>query len=418
MGGLIKINHRQFLVLRYSVLGTPDEKITMKKAHKLFGAVYSVVNVTAIMVLLSFFVFAIWGMSNPRALALPLETLTLPPGYKIELYAEVPGPRSMTVSDDLGVVFVGTRGSSIYAIIDQDKNGQADKTQKLLEGLRAPNGVAWHDGALYIAEQHRVLRLSVPDLSALESAVPDVVFDGLPRKSWHGNRYLSMGPDEMLYVAIGSPCNVCAVSGMDGTIIRIDPKSGRSEIYATGVRNSVGMDFHPLTKELFFTDNGADWMGDDSPPGEFNRAAEKGLFFGFPYYGGGDARTDDFEDETPPKSVMPVVRFNAHVAPLGIHFYRGDQFPPDVKGDAFIAQHGSWNRSTPIGYRVMQVLFDDTGRVLSHQPFIEGWLDLDGDAWGRPVDVKELADGSLLVSDDRRDVIYRVFYAPKASPAP
>ncbi len=339
-----------------------------------------------------------------------LGQLRMPPGFEIQVYAKVPGARSMAVAEDLGVVFVGTRGSSVYAIVDRNGDGRADSVVRVRDGLKVANGIAWRDGALFIAEQHRVIRLDGGDLPAIAKARPRVLFAGLPDKGWHGWRYAAFGPDGHLYVTIGSPCNICTVKGLEGTIIRLDPEGGTPEIIASGIRNSVGMDFHPGTGDLHFTDNGADNMGDDVPPEEFNRAHEPGLYFGFPYFGGGDARTAQFRGRTPSQSVtMPVITFGAHVAPLGMHFYRGTSFPSAYRNHAFVAQHGSWNRSVPDGYRVVRVIFDETGRATGHEPFIEGWL-RDGKAWGRPVDVKELGDGSLLVSDDRAGVIYRVTY--------
>jgi len=212
-------------------------------------------------------------------------------------------------------------------------------------------------------------------------------------------------------VAVGSPCNICAVRGLEGTIIRLPQSGGAPEVIARGVRNSVGLDFHPRTGALYFTDNGADNMGEDVPPDELNHAPRKGLHFGFPYFGGGDARTDEFADDLLPDGlVQPIVRFGAHVAALGIHFYRGTMFPPPYRRDAFVAHHGSWNRTVPDGYRIARVRFDEAGKAIGWAPFAEGWLTEDGSAWGRPVDVKTLADGSLLVSDDKAGLIYRITY--------
>lgn len=338
-----------------------------------------------------------------------LETIALPDGFAIEIYARVPGARSMAVASDLDAVFVGTRGDSVYAIVDENGDGSPDRVVKVVDGLKVANGIAWRDKYLYVAEQHRIVRFHGPDIEGLRRARPEVLFDGLPDDSWHGWRYAAFGADGMLYVSVGSPCNVCAVTGLEGTIIRLQPHGGAPEIFARGVRNSVGLDFHPRTGELFFTDNGADNMGDDVPPDELNHAPRKGLHFGFPYYGGGDALTHYIGPAPPRPVTMPVVRFGAHVAALGVHFYRGSLFPPAYRNDAFVAQHGSWNRTVPDGYRVARVRFDAAGRAVSWEPFAEGWLRRGG-AWGRPVDVKELADGSLLVSDDRQGVVYRITY--------
>ena len=341
--------------------------------------------------------------------ASPLDRIVLPPGFAIELYARVPGARSMVVVEELGVVFVGTRGSRVYAVADVDGDRLADAVFPVLDGLNGANGIAWRDGRLFVAEQHRVVSFAAADINTLGVTRPHVLFDGLPDKSHHGWRYAALGPDGGLYVAVGAPCNICRGRGLEGTIVRLDADSGLPRVFARGVRNSVGMDFHPLSGELYFTDNGADGMGDDSPPDELNHAPRAGLHFGFPYYGGGAVRTPDFEGEAAPPNEMPVVRFGAHVAALGMHFYRGRQFPPEYRSDAFVAQHGSWNRSVPDGYRVARVHFDGRGRAQGWEPFAEGWL-VGGRAWGRPVDVKELGDGSLLVSDDRVGAIYRITY--------
>jgi len=341
----------------------------------------------------------------------PLDLIRLPPGYKIEQYARVPGARSMAVAPSLGVVFVGTRSDTVYAVLDANADGRADEVRPVLSGLKVANGIDWRDGWLYVAERHRVVRFRAPDLATLARSRADVLFAKLPNDAWHGWRYARFGPDGKLYIGVGSPCNICRPDGLEGAIVRLNKDGGAPEFFARGVRNSVGFDFQPATGELYFTDNGADNMGDDSPPDEFNHAPEKGLWFGFPYFGGGRDRTAEFLGAPLPRTpVFPVIAFNAHVASLGISFYRGAMFPPDARGDAFVAQHGSWNRSVPDGYRVVRIRFDaQTLKPVKKETFADGWLQ--GDTpWGRPVDVKELADGSLLVSDDRRGVLYRITY--------
>ncbi|HJO96867.1 MAG: PQQ-dependent sugar dehydrogenase [Rhodospirillales bacterium] len=340
-----------------------------------------------------------------------LAKVKLPPGLHIEVYAEVPGARSMAVAEPLGAVFVGTRGSRVFAVLDRDGDHKADKVVTVLSGQKVANGIAWKDGALYVAEQHRITRHAAPSIEAIGKGPPRVLFDGLPDKGWHGWRYAAFGPDGMLYVTVGSPCNVCSVQGLEGTILRLDPTDAKAEVFARGIRNSVGMDFQPATDELYFTDNGADNMGDDVPPDELNHAPRAGLHFGFPYYGGGDAATTFLKGGGPPTPVrMPVVRFGAHVAALGIHFYRGSMLPADYRGDALVAHHGSWNRTVPDGYRIARVRFDKDGRATGWEPFAEGPLESSASAWARPVDVAELGDGSLLVSDDRAGVLYRITY--------
>ncbi|MFB3082502.1 MAG: sorbosone dehydrogenase family protein, partial [Gammaproteobacteria bacterium] len=238
----------------------------------------------------------------------------------------------------------------------------------------------------------------------------EIKFSDLPDKSHHGWRYIGFGPDNKLYVTVGVACNICELQGIEGTIIRMDPDGSNSEIFANGIRNSVGLSFHPKTGVLYFTDNNTDMMGDDIPPGEFNAAPTAGLNFGFPYYAGGSVRSPGWAYNTPPLNVQfPKVDFQAHVAALGLAFYTGDMFPEEYRHDAFVAQHGSWNRSVPIGYRVVRVKFDDNGEVVGDEVFADGWLQGEK-AWGRPVDVLHMPDGALLVSDDHRGVLYRISY--------
>jgi len=337
--------------------------------------------------------------------------LSLPPGFSIAVYAKAPGARSLALAEDLGAVFVSTRHDTVYAIPLRDDDGLRP-SYPVLRGLTSPNGIAWKDGFLYVVEQHRVTRYHVPSIDALTDAKPEVLFDDLPDKDWHGNRYIRFGADGALYVGVGAPCNVCSLSGYEGSILKFTPgRWNKPEIAATGVRNTVGIDFHPATGQIFFTDNGADGMGDDSPPDELNALTTPGAHFGFPWYGGGEDRAPHFRLlPVPSGMVAPVVRFQAHVAPLGIDFYAGRMFPEVYKGDAFVAQHGSWNRSSPVGYQIKRIRFNATGQVIGQEPFITGWLRPDGGVTGRPVDLEELPDGSLLISDDAAGLIYRVTY--------
>lgn len=352
-----------------------------------------------------------------RATAADLDALRIAEGFRVETYAEVRGARSLAVVPALHAVFVGGRGDRISAIIDADGDGRVDGVETVRTGLNVPNGIAWRDGYLYVAEQHRILRFAAPDLATLKTAPAELILTGLPDKAHHGWRYARFGPDGLLYVAVGAPCNVCVVDGFEGTIIRLPAQTGATaEVFASGVRNSVGFDWQPRSGVLYFTDNGADWMGDDLPPDELNAAPTSGLFFGFPYYGGGMARTRQFRDQEPPQAATPpALEFGAHVAALGITFYRGRMFPADYQGDAFVAQHGSWNRTVPDGYRVVRVRFDGSGRPTGYEPFLDGFLDGDPGRRrpsGRPVDVAELADGSLLVSDDAGGRVLRITYSP------
>lgn len=352
--------------------------------------------------------FAVAWQPDPVAQAddsLPLDRLRLPAGYGATVYARIPGARSLADAPELNAVFVGSRGATVHAIVDADRDGRADRVIRVLDGLKVANGIAWKAPFLYVAEQHRIVRYKGVNLSEVAAAQPEVLYDGLPDAPWHGWRYAAFGPDGWLYVAVGAPCNICTPVGLEGTIVRLDPAGDREPvIFAEGIRNSVGLGFHPVTGDLFFTDNGADHMGDDSPPDEFNRATGPGGHYGYPFYGGGGDRTRQFRDSPPPAGVIPPsVRFGAHVAALGFAF---------LNGDAIVAQHGSWNRSVPDGYRLARVPFGDGKTPIDRwEPFIEGWLDsATGDAWGRPVDVLSRPGGVLLVSDDAAGVIYR--FAP------
>jgi glucose/arabinose dehydrogenase len=341
-----------------------------------------------------------------------LHKLNMPEGFQVEVYAEVPGARQMALGQSTGTVFVGTRGKNVYAVVDKNKDRQADEVVTILDDLKVGNGVAMYQGNLYVAEQNRIARYAAPgfDLTLPFKEMREVVFEDLPDNPHHGWRYIDFGPDGKLYVTVGAPCNICDVKGYEGTIIRMNPDGSEPEIYAQGVRNSVGIDFHPETGALYFTDNNTDMMGDDTPPGEFNKAAQAGMHFGFPFYASGHEQHDDWKDKQPPQEVtFPEVEFQAHSANLGFKFYTGSMFPADYQGDAIVAQHGSWNRTDPIGYQLVRVTFNDANEVTGHDVFIHGWLN-DGEAWGRPTDVLQLPDGSLLVSDDFNGVIYRISY--------
>ena len=341
-----------------------------------------------------------------------LSKIRLPPGFTIEVYAEVPGARSMTIDRSGGNLFVGTMGDAVYVVADQDKDQKADSVRILIDDLAVPNGVAMHRGMLYVAERHRIVRYPASGFNSSVSGNKqgEVIFDRLPDKAHHGWRYLAFGPDDKLYVTVGSPCNICDVIALEGTILRMTPDGRTWAVYARGIRHSVGLDFQPETGVLYFTDNNTDSMGDDVPPGELNAAPKPSMHFGFPYYAGGSVRHPGWVDKSPPtKVMMPVVEFQAHVAPLAVRFYTGTMFPGEYRNDAFVAQHGSWDRSTPVGYRVMRVKFDDKGAVIGKEVFADGWLQ-QGKAWGRPVDLLQLPDGSLLLSDDYQGVIYRISY--------
>jgi len=343
--------------------------------------------------------------------SLPLEKIKLPPGFEISLYADdVPNARSMTLSPK-GTLFVGTRrAGNVYAVVDTNHDNRADKVYKLAEGLFMPNGVAFRDGALYVAEVYRVLRFDSIEDHLADPPKPVVVNDSFPKHRHHGWKFIRFGPDGMLYVPVGAPCNVCEREDPRfATIMRMKADGTGLEIFARGVRNSVGFDWDPRTNELWFTDNGRDMMGDDIPPDELNHAPKKGLHFGFPYCHGGDIPDPEFGKERKcSEFTPPAMKLGPHVAALGMRFYTGSMFPDEYRNQIFIAEHGSWNRSIPIGYRVVVVRLENN-RAVSKEIFAEGWLQ-GRRAWGRPVDVQVMPDGALLVSDDKAGVIYRITY--------
>jgi glucose/arabinose dehydrogenase len=345
-----------------------------------------------------------------RAQELRLETIQLPPGFSIELYARVPNARSMTLGDE-GTLFVGNRrGGRLYAVRDNDGDHSADEVITLAEGMNMPNGVAFRDGSLYVAEVSRVLRFDNIESRLHDVPQPVIVNDGFPRDEHHGWKFIAFGPDHMLYVPVGAPCNICEREDERyASIMRMKPDGTGLEVFAHGVRNTVGFDWHPKTDVLWFTDNGRDWMGDNRPPDELNRAPRPGLHFGFPYVHGRDILDPEYGDRGIPENFTPPEQeLGPHVAALGMRFYTGEMFPDEYDGQVFIAEHGSWNRSVPIGYRVMLVRLAD-GEPVSYEPFAHGWLQGE-DAWGRPVDVQVMLDGSLLVSDDRAGAVYRSSY--------
>jgi glucose/arabinose dehydrogenase len=348
----------------------------------------------------------------PAPARLPLETLKLPAGFSISLFADnVPNARSMTLGP-AGTVFVGTRtAGSVYAVIDADRNGKAERVVTIARGLEMPNGVAMRNGSLFVAEVSRILRFDNIEASLDKPPAPAVVIDSYPKDRHHGWKFMAFGPDGWLYVPVGAPCNVCErPDPRYSSITRIRPDGSGLEVFASGVRNTVGFDWHPVTKELWFTDNGRDMLGDDVPPDELNVAPAKGLHFGFPYCHAGTISDPEFGAGRPCAGFTPPARpLGPHVAALGLRFYTGAMFPASYRNQILIAEHGSWNRSVPIGYRVMKVTLSGS-RVTGYEPFAEGWLQ-GRKAWGRPVDVLVMPDGAVLVSDDQAGVIYRISYA-------
>lgn len=340
-----------------------------------------------------------------------LSGIKLPPGFTIDIYASgVENARSMTLSPN-GVLFVGSRNAgNVYAIVDRDKDNRADRVYTIASGLNRPNGVAFRDGSLYVAEVSRVTRFDGIESKLEAPPEPVVVNDTFPTERHHGWKFIAFGPDGMLYVPVGAPCNICESEGPRfASITRMNPDGSGLEVFASGVRNTVGFDWHPRTKELWFTDNGRDMLGDDVPPDELNHAPRKGMHFGYPYCHGGTVKDPQFGDKRAcSEFTPPAQRLGPHVAAIGMRFYTGQMFPDEYRNQIFIAEHGSWNRSTPIGYRVTVVKLQGN-KTISYEPFAEGWLQ-GAKAWGRPADVLVMPDGALLVSDDVADVIYRISY--------
>ncbi len=341
-----------------------------------------------------------------------LSEIKLPAGFSISVFAEVEDARSMTVSP-AGTVFVGNRNSSsVYALQDMDRDGKADKKWMIASGLNMPNGVAFRDGDLYVAEVSRIIKFKNIESSLAKPVKPEVVYDQYPSETWHGAKYIAFGPDNKLYIPVGAPCNVCDKgASLFATITRINPDGTGMEVFARGVRNTVGFTWHPETKNIWFTDNGRDMLGDDLPPCELNTADKAGLHFGFPFCHGGFVKDPEFGDRRACSEFMaPAQKLGAHVAPLGLKFYTGSMFPSEYRNRLFIAEHGSWNRSKKNGYKVGMATITN-GKVTAYEPFISGWLnDQTQKVSGRPVDILILNDGSMLVSDDNRGLIYRITY--------
>lgn len=342
------------------------------------------------------------------AVELDIDDIKLPRGFEIEVYANVPNARSMALGYN-DVVFVSNRrASSVYAVVP---SGEANpQVIEVARDLNMPNGIAFRDGDLYVAEIDRILVYRNIMQRFTQMPTPEVLDVRLPAERHHGWRYIGFGPDDKLYVGVGAPCNVCDRDAEGfAQVWRMNPDGSGLETFARGVRNTVGFTWHPMTGEFWFTDNGRDMLGDDEPPDELNRAARPGLHFGFPFCHGGEILDPEFgAGKDCADFVAPALNLGPHVAALGLEFYTGRMFPSEYQGQLFIAEHGSWNRSKKIGYRVMLVTFED-GAPASYETFARGWL-RGGDASGRPVDLLILSDGSLLVSDDQGGRIFRIYY--------
>jgi len=364
---------------------------------------------------------AVWAAAcrpstgGPEALAAgkaaSLDRITVPPGFRVATFTSaVPGARSLTLGAN-GTVFVGTQAGSVYAVVDREHDGTADQVFTIAKGLDMPNGVAFRQGALYVAEVSRVQRYDAIEDHLAAPPAPVTVIDGLPREHHHGWKFIAFGPDDLLYVPVGAPCNVCESSDPRfASILRFRPDGTPVDTMARGVRNTVGFDWEPGSGTFWFTDNGRDLLGDDVPPDELNRATVAGRHYGFPACHGGTIVDPVFAKGRDCRMFEPpAIALGPHVAAIGMRFYRGTMFPEEYRGQVFIAEHGSWNRSQKIGYRVSLVRVKD-GQAVSYAPFAQGWLQ-GGEAWGRPADVQELPDGSLLVSDEKAGAIYRITYA-------
>lgn len=361
---------------------------------------------------LSLLVMCVFLGSSASA-ALPIEKIKLPPGFEISVFAEnVVNARSLALGD-AQTLFVSTRTQgNVYAI--KHNGTKAQKIITIASGLNQPNGVAFHKGALYVAEINRILRYDNIEAQLENPPKPVVITTQYPSNTHHGWKFIRFGPDGLLYVPIGAPCNICEPGDPYASITRInvDAPNAKPEIFARGIRNTVGFDWNPKTGELWFTDNGRDMLGDDIPPEELNRAEKAGQHFGYPYCHAGDIVDPEFGSKRACKEFTPPeVKFQAHSAGLGLRFYTGNSFPAEYRNQIFIAQHGSWNRTKKVGYKIVTVDTDTkNGQKPEYKVFAEGWLDGKENVWGRPVDVLVMADGSLLVSDDTANAIYRISY--------
>ena len=340
--------------------------------------------------------------------AIALDKISLPPGFTIEVLARLDNPRQMALGAD-GTLFAGSmRAGKVYAL--KLRPGAKAEVTTIATGLQMPVGVAFHGGALYVSATDRILRFDDIERRLDAPPKPVLVTDRFPKETHHGWKFIAFGPDGKLYVPVGAPCNICEPDpDRYANLTRMNPDGSAPEVFARGIRNSVGFDWDPATRELWFTDNGRDMLGDDAPPDELDHAPKAGMHFGYPYCHGGTIPDPEYgrkhacSEFTPPAQAL-----GAHVAAIGMRFYNGTQFPPSYRGQIFIAEHGSWNRSRKAGYRVSMVRIEN-GKAASYQPFASGWLQGE-QAWGRPADVLVAPDGALLVSDDYAGAIYRISY--------
>lgn len=347
---------------------------------------------------------------------LPLEKLNLPAGFKISVFAEVVNPRQLARSPG-GVIYAGSRrAGNLYALVDADNDYKAEKVITLDTNLQYPSGIAYKDGNLYVGAINEILVYRNIDNQLDQPPEPELVYDQLPTEQHHGWKYLGFGPDDQLYFNVGAPCNICLEDNpWFASIMRMDLSKSplKPEVFAHGVRNTVGFTWDPASGDLWFTDNGRDWMGDDLPPCELNHAPKAGMHFGYPFVHGRAISDPEFgEGHSPSDYEPPALELGAHVAPLGLIFYKGDMLPSSFDGAILMAEHGSWNRTPEaghVGYRITTAIPDENGK-LQYETLIDGWLD-GNTAWGRPADLLTLPDGSLLIADDLGNVVYRLTYS-------
>ena len=357
------------------------------------------------------------GVAAPAQSKVQLSKIKLPPGFQISVWADgVANVRSLTQSPG-GTVFAGTwNAGNVYALRDENKDGKADRVITVISGLRnMPNGVAFRDGALYLAEINRVVRFDNIESKLENAGTPVVVTEKLPSDRHHGWKFIRFGPDGLLYVPVGAPCNMCDRGDPYAAILRMKPDGSGQEVFARGVRNTVGFDWHPTTQELWFTDNGRDNLGDNTPGDELNRVPKPGMHFGYPYCHEGTIVDPEFGAKRQCSEFEPPAqRLEPHAGAIGMRFYTGSQFPQQYRNQIFIAEHGSWNRSGSMPFNGNRIAIArlQGNKVVAYEPFATGWLE-GRNRWGRPADLEVMPDGSMLVSDDMAGVIYKITYAGK-----
>ncbi len=347
---------------------------------------------------------------------LNLQDILLPEGFSIDVFARVNNARSMVLTEN-GTLFVSNRGGDkVYAIKDTDGDWKADEQYVIASDLRMPNGIAFKDGSLYVAEVSKLWRFDNIEDNLANPPKPTKIYDDYPTDAHHGWKYIAFGPDGKLYVPVGAPCNICeSKNELYASITRMDSDGANREVFAHGVRNTVGFTWHPQTGEMWFTDNGRDWLGNDEPPCELNRVTEAGQHFGYPYCHGGYLKDPEFGDKYPCDDfIQPAQNLGPHVAPLGLKFCNSSMFPTEYQNKIFVAEHGSWNREPEVGHTGHKITLatEENGKGVAYEDFATGFLNTETNkAWARPVDLIFAPDGSMLVSDDLAGTIFRISYA-------